>query len=153
MEDAMRASIQRTVAGTLTAAAVASVALGAHSGSTDEEQVRAVLNEYFAGHATGDGSHFAKIFHPNMKLYWVKDGTYAERTRDEYIAGASGKPADDEAKRRREITMIDITGDAAAAKVVLHYPTVTFTDYMSLLKLNGEWKIVAKTFTADRKAP
>jgi hypothetical protein len=153
MEDAMRGSIQRTVAGTLTAAAVATVALGAHSGSADEDQVRAVLNEYFAGHATGDGSHYAKIFHPNMKLYYVKDGKYAERSRDDYIAGATGKPADDEAKRRREIALIDITGDAATAKLVLHYPTVTFTDYMSLLKIDGEWKIVAKTFTADRKAP
>ena len=46
---------------------------------------------------------------------------------------------------------IDITGTAAIAKVELDYPDVFFTDYMSLLKVDGEWKIVDKIF--DRRAP
>jgi hypothetical protein len=36
-------------------------------------------------------------------------------------------------------------------KVVLDYPTVKFADYMSLLKINGEWKIVNKAFHAEMK--
>lgn len=31
-------------------------------------------------------------------------------------------------------------------------PTVTFTDYMSLLKVGDEWKIVNKVFYAEPKA-
>jgi hypothetical protein len=35
---------------------------------------------------------------------------------------------------------------------VLDYPTVKFVDYMTLLKINGEWKIVNKSFYAEPKA-
>jgi hypothetical protein len=38
------------------------------------------------------------------------------------------------------------------AKIVLDYPDALLTDYMSLLKIDGEWKIVNKIFTVDRKA-
>jgi hypothetical protein len=38
-----------------------------------------------------------------------------------------------------------------AAKVVLDYPTVSFADHMSLLKINGQWKIVSKSFHAVTK--
>jgi len=34
----------------------------------------------------------------------------------------------------------------------LDYPAVKFTDYMTLLKIDGEWKIINKTFYADAKA-
>lgn len=34
---------------------------------------------------------------------------------------------------------------------MLEYPTVTYTDYMSLLKVDGEWKIVNKVFYAEAK--
>ena len=120
----------------------------AQEASDEEAAVRAALQHYLLGHATGDGSHYERVFHPEAKLFWIRDGALATRTSAEYIAGAGGQPAEDEAERRREITMVDVTGDAAVAKVVLDYPGRVFTDYMSLLKIDGEWKIVNKTFTS-----
>jgi hypothetical protein len=118
---------------------------------TDQAGVRAALNHYIQGHATGDGSHARIAFHPNANLYFIRDGKYAERTSADYAAGFSGRPAADEGQRKRRIESVDITGTAAQAKIVLEYPGVTFTDYMTLLKLDGEWKIVAKVFHAERK--
>ena len=117
----------------------------------DEAGVRQAIEYYFQGHATGNGEHHKKAFHPEAKLFWIREGQFTQRTSAEYIAGSSGKPAADEAQRKRSITMIDITGNAAVAKVVLDYPQVRFTDYMSLLKIDGEWKIVNKTFVAEQK--
>ena len=119
--------------------------------SADEAGVRAALNHYIEGHATGDGSHMKIAFHPNANLYFIRDGKYAERTSADYAAGFSGKPPADEAQRKRRIESVDISGTAAQAKIVLEYPGVTFTDYMTLLKVDGEWKIVAKVFHAERK--
>ncbi|MGH7720065.1 MAG: nuclear transport factor 2 family protein, partial [Gemmatimonadaceae bacterium] len=113
--------------------------------------VRQALDAYIAGHATGDGAHFRRAFHPESKLFWIRNGQLATRTSEEYIAGAAGKPADDEAQRKRRIASVDITGNAAVAKVELDYPSVRFTDYMSLLKIDGQWKIVNKTFYAQPK--
>lgn len=113
--------------------------------------MRAALQHYLLGHATGDGAHHAMVFHPEAELFWMRDGALNTRTSAEYIAGSSGQPADDEAERRREITMVDVTGDAAVAKIVLDYPDALITDYMSLLKVDGKWKIVNKIFTVQPK--
>ena len=120
--------------------------------SAEETAVRQALEHYLRGHATGQAEHFRKIFHPDAKLFAVRDGKYWQLTSEEYIGRAAGKPADDEAQRKRQIQSVDITGNAAVAKIVLDYPTVKFTDYMSLLKIDGEWKIVNKTFYGEAKA-
>lgn len=122
-----------------------------HAQNQDEAGVRQAIDYYFQGHATGNGEHHKKAFHPEAKLFWIREGQFTQRTSAEYIAGSSGKPAADEAQRKRSIEMIDITGNAAVAKVVLDYPQMRFTDYMSLLKIDGQWKIVNKTFVAEPK--
>jgi hypothetical protein len=111
-----------------------------------------VLEGYFRGQATGDGSHMRPIFQPSANLYWIREGKYAERPSPEWIAGFTGKPAADEAERTRRIATLDITGNAAAAKLVSDYPTAVVTDYMSLLKTEGGWKVVAKTFVVQPRA-
>lgn len=116
------------------------------------EAVRAAIENYMQGHATGKGEFFSKVFHSDSKLFWVRDGQLMQRTSADYIAGASGRPAGDEAQRKRSIESIDITGNAAVVKVVLDYPNARLTDYMSMLKINGEWKIVNKTFTSEPKS-
>jgi hypothetical protein len=123
----------------------------APSAGAEDAAVRAAIEHYFRGHATGDGANHRRVFHPESKLFFMRDGKFASRTSEEYIAGSRGTPPADEAQRKRTIEWIDVTGDAAVAKLRLDYPEVTFTDYMSLLKIDGEWKIVNKTFYADRK--
>ena len=117
----------------------------------EEVAVRQAIEHYFRGHATGDGQHFQKVFHPEAKLFWMREGKFTQRTSADYIAGAPGKPAPDEAQRKRSIESIDITGNAAVVKVLLDYPNARLTDYMSMLKIDGEWKIVNKTFVSEPK--
>jgi hypothetical protein len=137
---------------TLAAIAIASVTTNAQSASPQINAIRTAVNHYFQGHATGDGSHFAKVFHPDAKLYWIgPDGTVMQRTSAEYIKGASGKPAADEAQRKRRIVSVDITGNIAMVKVELDYPAVKFTDIFSMVESKGQWWIVNKTYYADRK--
>jgi hypothetical protein len=47
---------------------------------------------------------------------------------------------------------VDVTGTAAVARVVLDYPNAHFTDYLSLLKINDEWKVVNKIFHVEPRA-
>ena len=133
--------------------AVLMVATPATAQEKDEAGARAAVNHYLAGHATGSPDEFRAAFHPKAMLYWNRDGAFAERTSADYIAGAPGKPAADEAQRRRVIERLDVTGDAAMAKVVLDYPSVKFTDYLSLVKADGTWRIVNKIFNVERKTP
>jgi hypothetical protein len=135
-------------------AALATTAIGTAAFSREDPEeaaVRAALDHYLMGHATGDPQHFRLVFHPDSKLYFNRDGKFGTRTAEEYISGAAGKPADDEAQRKRRIVSVDVAGDAAQAKIELDYPTVFFTDYFNLLKVDGKWMIVNKTFNAKRK--
>jgi len=114
--------------------------------------VRLPLENYLKGHETGNPEFMKKAFYNEGKLIFIREGKYTTRTFDEYIAGMKdGKPAADEANRKRWIESIDISGNAATGKIILDYPTVKFVDYMTLLKIDGEWKIVNKSFYAEMK--
>jgi hypothetical protein len=92
-----------------------------------------------------------KAFHTEGNLIFIREGKFSTRSFAEYIGGFTGKPAADEAQRKRSIESIDVSGNAGVAKVTLDYPTTRFVDYMSLLKIDGEWKIVTKIFYAEPK--
>ncbi len=119
--------------------------------STEEQAVRTALNHYLMGHATGKKEEFAKAFYPEARLLFVRDGKLTTIESADYVARASGAPPADEAKRKRWIEWVDISGDAAVAKIILDYPATHFVDYMTLLKVDGSWRIAHKSFHADRK--
>lgn len=126
-------------------------AVGAFAQDSQKAAVRVPLENYIKGHETGDPEFMRKAFHTEGNLIFVRDGKYTTRSFAEYIGGMSGKPAADEAKRKRSIESIDVAGNAAIARIILDYPSVKFIDYMTLLKINGEWKIVNKSFYAEPK--
>jgi hypothetical protein len=125
------------------------------AGQTPEKDaVRIPLENYIKAHATGDPEYARKAFYTEGNMTYIRDGKYVTETFDAFIKRAfTGKPAADEDLRKdhRTIEAIDITGNAAVAKIVLDYPSVKFVDYMTLLKVNGEWKIVNKSFYAEPK--
>ncbi len=116
-----------------------------------EAAARVPLDNYIQGHATGNGDFMRKAFHSEAKVMAFRDGKLTNLTAEEFASRFNGKPAADEAQRKRRIESVEITGNAGVGKIVLDYPTVTFTDYMSLLKVGDEWKIVNKVFYAEPK--
>jgi hypothetical protein len=118
--------------------------------AADETGVRAALGHYFQGHATGDASHMRKAFLPTAHIEGLRDGRFVSMTLEEYCSRSSGKPAADEATRRRTIDAIDVTGTAAMARATLVSAQATTRDYFVLLKVDGEWRIANKTFSVMR---
>lgn len=125
------------------------------SAQSDERALATVpLENYLLAHATGNPEYARKAFHTEGNMTWIREGKFTSESFDAFIKRAfTGKPAADEDKRkdRRKIEMIDIAGNAAVARIVLDYPSVKFVDFMTLLKIDGEWKIVNKTFFAEPK--
>ena len=117
----------------------------------EKAAVRVPLENYIKGQETGDGEYIKKAFYTEGNMIFVRNGKYMSRTFAEFIKGFTGKPEADEKDRKRSIESIDVVGNAAIAKVILDYPTVKFTDYFTLLKIEGEWKIINKSFHAEPK--
>jgi hypothetical protein len=119
----------------------------------DLEAIKIPLELYIKAHETGKGEFIVSAFSAEAKIV----GHIAEKPIlwgvAEYAARFSGKPADDEQQRQRSVEVLSYAGSAAIAKVVLDYPVAKFTDYMSVLKIAGEWKIVSKVFYMEVKPP
>lgn len=119
----------------------------AQSAAADDAAVRkAITDHYFKAQATGAGEHLKGTFVDEGRMMWVQDGQLRVRTSADFIAGFSGKPAADEAKRKRRVLMTDVTGDVAIAKVELDYPEVRFIDYFTMARVGGDWKIIHKSY-------
>jgi hypothetical protein len=126
-------------------------ALPVGSSDPDIEGIQRAFQDYLDGHATGDPAVITRAFHESARLQFVRDGQYSTRPLAAYLGGMGGSPAEDEANRRRRVVSVDYTGDAAVAKLELDYPGALITDYMQLLKIDGEWKIVNKIFTVQSR--
>lgn len=125
---------------------------GAKPDSAEEAAVRAAIEHYFKGHATGDPSHMRKAFLPTAHIEGIREGKFVSWTLDEYCQNFRGKPAADESSRRRSIDSIDVNGTAAMVKATLVHGPITFTDYFVLLKVDGEWKIANKVYYGQRRS-
>ena len=117
----------------------------------EKELVKIPLENYLQAHATGKPEFIRRAFHPEAHITAFRDGKLLNLSVEEFASRFNGKSADDEDQRKRSIESIDISGNAAIAKIVLDYPTVKFVDYMTLLKIDGEWKIINKSFYAEPK--
>jgi Putative lumazine-binding len=141
--------LRQTLACTAMAASASGVLAAATRENPDEAAVRRHIGRYyFEGVRRSDTAAAHRAFHPVVTMYFVRDGAFAQRTIPDWLAGiaerAPSPPAADTVPRR--ILDVDVTGSAAMAKLELAYPEAVVTDYMSLLKVKGEWTIVGKIF-------
>jgi hypothetical protein len=114
----------------------------------DEQAVRAAINQYFRGHATASPDEMRKAFLPTAHIEGLRNGKFVSWTVEEYCGNFKGKPAADEASRKRTIDSVNVSGTAAMARATLVHGSTTFTDYFVLLKVDGEWKIANKVYAS-----
>lgn len=110
------------------------------------EQITETLMDYIEGTANGEPDRLKKAFHPNFNLYTVTEkDSLRIRSGKEYI---SNLKEGEKSNRIGRIISIDYENDAAIAKAEIVIPNWRiFTDYFLLLKYEGSWKIVQKSYT------
>ncbi len=112
----------------------------------ETELAKIPLENYLKVQATGNAELIRQAFYKDARIMAFRDNKLSNLSVEEFAGFFKGKTADDEATRKRTIESLDVTGNAAIAKITLDYPAIKFTDYMTLLKIDGEWKIVNKSF-------
>ena len=125
------------------------VAFGTPRQSNGEEvAVRETVQHYLNGLKHNDVESLKRAFYPEAKLFFVKRDQLGQLTQDEWYKGFASSAGQEE-KGDLQITAVDITGNAASVKVVEVYEKSKYTDYLSLLKFAGGWKIVNKIYVAE----
>jgi len=108
------------------------------------------LQDYFDGFHTGDVARLQRIFHPNCHLYSAADGTLLDDDMETVYARVAARenPAERGDTRYDRILTIDRSGpECAFVKLQLAIAPKYFTDYLTLVKLDGSWRIITKTYT------
>lgn len=110
------------------------------------EQISSTILDYIEGTANGEPERLRKAFHPDFSLYLVTEKDSLKiRSGKEYISNIK---QGEKANRIGRIISIDYEKDAAIAKAEILIPNWrVFTDYFLLLKYEGSWKIVQKSYT------
>ncbi|UJH66415.1 nuclear transport factor 2 family protein [Allomuricauda sp. SCSIO 65647] len=111
---------------------------------SDYEMIAETVGYYLDGGTNNDFETLKKAFHENATMKYITDEGYKEVNALEFFSRMdASKPKQD---RKTRIANITIAGHAANARLEIKYPTFTFIDFMNLLKVDGEWKIVNKIF-------
>jgi hypothetical protein len=108
----------------------------------DDSAVRATVTNYIQGYFTGDARRMEQTLHPHYLKHVIHgDIPMREMTGADMIkyVRRDGPPNMLAADKTQQVTVLDLVGDMASAKLV----TPGWTDYMTLLKVNGEWKILS----------
>ena len=114
---------------------------------TEEQAARTCLENYMSG----DAERVEKAFHSSasMKYLDAKTGEFKDVPIADYIARVKANTTKSE--RKIEIVSLNIEGNAANGKIKIETDKVILYDYMNMLKINGEWKIVSKIFSRKEK--
>ena len=118
--------------------------------SGDEIAIRTVVEQYFHGIIAYDEDALRAVFHPEANVMGVNETGDADWSLfDDWVTYTRGD-APDPSGRDNRILDIDIAGPAAVVKTELDWPNLRYYDYLSLLKIDGEWKIVNKIWSRER---
>lgn len=124
--------------------------------TTELEKIKKAVICYIDGAIEQDYQLIFKGWHQDGKMMSIdEDKTlkiYDRSIWQQWYENAKKNP---DVKRSSEILNIDFEGIAANAKVktIVESPdgTITFMDYINLLKIEDKWQIANKIFNTERK--
>ena len=113
---------------------------------SEEDAIKKAALDYGQGWYEGSAERMERALHPDLgKRILVPDPRSGEGKIEHMSAltlvqmtrkgGGTKIPTD---KRRTDVTILDVDGNAASVKLVMH----DWIDYMHMSKIGGEWKIV-----------
>jgi hypothetical protein len=115
---------------------------------SDYDQIIGVVELYVDGMRRGDAGPLKEAFHPDARMFGELAGARYDVPIGALFELVDSGPADVDGSYQVRVVSVEQVGDAAAATIVEEgtWGTVSFVDYFSLVRMDGTWKIVTKTF-------
>jgi len=116
----------------------------AERASDDRAAIRATIRDYIEGYYLNDAARMERSLHSHYLKHTISGSNrhlnVADKTGVEMVQEVRNKEKMTPVSERKEdVTIFDINGDVASAKLVAAH----WTNYMTLLKQNGKWKILS----------
>lgn len=113
------------------------------SAQSDDDAIKATLMNYLDGGAVGDSAKLNRAFHSAANLRSLSNGRISEIPVKRFIASVPAGGA----KWKSNIVSYSYAGTAGTAVTEEEFDTFKYVDFLNLLKINGEWKIVSRVFS------
>lgn len=116
---------------------------------TPFEELQSVISDYFDALYHCDTGLLEKVFHPKAVYATADETPLLHRTMTEYVPVVANRvsPASRGEARRDAIDEIQFAGDNTAfARVRCSIGSSDFTDFLTFVREDGDWKIMAKIF-------
>lgn len=99
--------------------------------------------------AEGDSSHAKQLFTDDAVLFGMLDGVLEHGSIEQFYRNVDSVGAGDSFKARIDVLAVEET--VAVVRVLEEGwgGRIDFTDFLLLLKLDGEWKCVAKAYNQN----
>ncbi len=113
--------------------------------ATERDAISATIQIYINGGISGKGDDMKPAFHEGATIYgYIGPDLFGGPIQGLYDWNDGNGPAAD---LKADIANIDIEGTVATVRVELdNWTGHKFTDLFTLLRTDGEWKIISKVF-------
>lgn len=108
-----------------------------------------VVTDYFDALYDCDADKLGSVFHPRAIYATADEPRFLHRSMEEYlpIVAARRSPASRGELRRDHIDEIQFAGEnTASARVRCSIGERDFVDFLTLVRIEGRWRIIAKVF-------
>ena len=118
---------------------------GSTTDASEHEAIARTVQTYVDGGKSGKGEEMKAAFHSGATIHgYVGDDLFAGPIQQLFDWNDQNGPATELQSR---ITSIDVAGTIATVRLELdNWTGHKFTDMFTLLKTEGEWKIISKVF-------
>lgn len=113
--------------------------------------IEGVIAQYFKGLHQGDVSLVQNVFLPHADICGYYEGELVNMQLHEYlhVLKRMSPPQKIGEEFDMHICGIEQIGNIASVRTQYLFEALNYVDYLSLLKVGGEWKIVSKVFHHD----
>ncbi|TVO67032.1 nuclear transport factor 2 family protein [Denitromonas ohlonensis] len=122
----------------------------------DTAAITELLQKYYDALVRCDTALLAEVLHPEAHYFTASDGTLLHLDMPTYFPIVAGRTSPDSTGEacRYTIDSIELIGPVTAlARMRSTMMQKHFNDILSLIRLDGQWRIIAKVFHFDPATP
>ena len=116
---------------------------------TNEADIAAVTEvvlAYYDGMLAGDEMKLAHAFHPRACIVGNYQGELEWQTLEEFVAECKEAAGDAAGAYGWRIDGLSFQGDTALVRLAAQFAGERYSDYLSMVRIDGAWRIVHKTW-------
>ena len=117
----------------------------------EKKAITRTIQLYFDGMMERDRTKLDAAFDPSARLIGYRGENFNVTAYEEWASGTAKGEKRDPSKFDNRLLDIEIKGYTALAKTELFWPGIYYFDYLTLIKMDGQWKIVHKTWYEEKR--